>query len=271
MNSDFPAPRGIGPQPVLYTCSGGIAVATLAAPASRNALSPELLDALDAALEVAVEERAKALVITGSGRSFCSGGDLAGVGTALGGDIVTEVGGMVDQLHRVIASIRALPMPTVAVVNGAAVGAGVSLALAADVRVLARSASFVTGYLAVSATPDGGASFYLARSLGASQALSSFLLNKRFPSEELHRLGLAHEVVEDGDVQAAGQAVARALAALSFPTVRAVRDLVQQASSNSLHDHLDAEKAHFLQVAQTPEFRDAIAPFARPAAVAAQA
>lgn len=271
MNRDIPAPTRHMDAPVQYSCTAGIAVATLATPASRNALSPELLDALDAACEVAVEEKARALVITGAGRTFCAGGDLGGVSTALDGDVETEISAMVDRLHRVIVAIRSLPMPTVAAVNGTAVGAGVSLALAADVRVLARSAAFVTGYLAVGASPDGGASYHLARSLGGPQALSSFLLNRRFTSEELLASGLAQQVVEDGDALTAASVVAHQLATLSFPTVRAVRELVEQASSHSLHDHLDAEKAHFIGIAKTPEFREAVAPFARPAPLAAQA
>jgi 2-(1,2-epoxy-1,2-dihydrophenyl)acetyl-CoA isomerase len=263
--------RVVHEHPVLYTCSNGIAVATLAEPTTRNALSPELLDALDAACEVAVEEKARALVLTGAGRTFCAGGDLAGVNDALESDGVSEIGEMVDRLHRVIVALRALPMPTVAAVNGAAVGAGVSLAMATDVRVLARSASFLTGYLAVGASPDGGASYHLARSLGGPQALSSFLLNKRFTAEQLEQAGLADRLVDDADLLTEAKALAGSLAELSFPTVRAVRDLVDQASSHSLHAHLDAEKAHFVDIARTPEFRDGVAPFARRAVSAAQA
>ena len=273
--SEVPGPRQLhavsgGHQvpPVQYTCSDGIGVATLASPQSRNALSPEVLEALDAACSVAIEEGAKVLVLTGAGRTFCAGGDLAGVNEALSGDAESEIRVMVDRLHRVITMLRELPMPTVAAVNGLAVGAGVSLALAADVRVLAKSASFVTGYLAVNASPDGGASYHLARALGGPQALSSFLLNKRFSAEDLKARGLADVVVEDGEVLNAANEVARALGALSFPTVKAVRALVDAAAGNTLQAHLEEERAHFLSIAQTSQFRDAMAPFARRASAA---
>jgi 2-(1,2-epoxy-1,2-dihydrophenyl)acetyl-CoA isomerase len=180
-----------------------------------------------------------------------------------GDDVVADVAGLVDQLHGVIALLRSLPMPTVAAVNGAAIGAGISLAMACDVRVLARSTVFVTGYLAIGATPDGGASFHLARALGAPQALSSFLTNRRLAATELLDLGLADQLVDDDQLVDAAVAVATELARLSFPAVRAVRDLVYGASGRSLQSHLDAEKSHFLAIAQTPEFRDAVAPFAR--------
>ena len=271
MNRDIPAPTRHLDAPVQYSCTNGIAVATLAVPASRNALSAELLDGLDAACEVAVEERAQALVVTGAGRTFCAGGDLAGVSLALEGDAKTEISAMVDRLHRVILTLRSMPMPTVAAINGGAVGAGVSLAMATDVRVLSSSAAFVTGYLAVGASPDGGASYHLARSLGGPQALSSFLMNRRFTADEVVAAGLAHQVVDEAELLPTAHAVARQLASLSFPTVRAVRDLVEQASVNSLREHLDAERSHFIDAALSPEFREAVAPFARPAPLAAQA
>ncbi len=277
--SEAPEPRqlhavqtGHAVPPVQYTCSDGIAVATLASPQSRNALSPEVLEGLDAACEVAVEEGAKVLILTGAGRTFCAGGDLSGVNDALAHpDSEQEIGVLVDRLHRVVTMLRELPMPTVAAVNGLAVGAGVSLALATDVRVVASSAAFVTGYLAVNASPDGGASYHLARALGGPQALASFLLNRRFTAEDLRARGLADAVVEDADVLPAATELARALSVLSFPTVRAVRALVDAAPGNTLSAHLDQERAQFLTVAQTAQFRDAMAPFARRAAAAAPA
>ncbi|MDX6216262.1 MAG: 2-(1,2-epoxy,2-dihydrophenyl)acetyl-CoA isomerase [Frankiales bacterium] len=274
--TEVPGPRqlhavtgGHHAPPVHYTCTDGIGVATLTSPQTRNALSPEVLEALDAACAVAVEEGAKVLVLTGAGRAFCAGGDLAGVNDALNGDAEAEIRVMVDRLHSVITMLRELPMPTVAAVNGLAVGAGVSLALAADVRVMAKSASFVTGYLAVGASPDGGASYHLARALGGPQALSSFLLNKRFTADDLLARGLVDAVVEDSELLSSASEVARGLGALSFPTVKAVRALVDAAAGNTLQAHLDEERAHFLSIAQTPQFSDAMAPFARRASAPA--
>jgi 2-(1,2-epoxy-1,2-dihydrophenyl)acetyl-CoA isomerase len=256
---------------VTYDCRDGIALVTMARPESRNALSPSLLAGIKGACLEAVEGGARALVLTGAGRSFSAGGDLSGVHDALGGDIDLEVGAMVDKLHDVIATLRSLPMPSVAAVNGAAVGAGVALALAADVRVLARTAFFVTGYVAVGASPDGGASFHLARSLGAPQALSSFVTNRRFLAADLQARGLADDVVDDDDLRATALGLARGLSTVSFPAIRAMRELVYAASGRSLQSHLDAEKKHFVAIAHTPEFRAAVAPFARRQPVVVQA
>jgi 2-(1,2-epoxy-1,2-dihydrophenyl)acetyl-CoA isomerase len=247
-----------------YDRRDGVAFVTMARPEARNALSPALLDGIAAACSRAVQDQAGALVLTGAGRSFCAGGDLAGVHAAMvGDDVVGDVEVLVDQLHDVISMLRALPMPTVAAVNGPAIGAGIALALACDVRVLGRSSVFVTGYLAVGATPDGGSSYHLARALGAPQALASFLTNRKLTSAELQTAGLADAVVDDADVCDSAAVLAAGLAGLSVPALQAVRDLVYSASGRTLESHLDAEKSYFLAIAQTPQFRDAVAPFAR--------
>jgi 2-(1,2-epoxy-1,2-dihydrophenyl)acetyl-CoA isomerase len=248
---------------VSFEARGDIAVVTLANHESRNALSPRMLEGLANAFDTAARESMRALVLTSSGRVFCSGGDLSGVNQALQGDIDTEIGALVDQFHRVIRRLRDLPMPSLAAIGGAAVGAGVALALAADVRLVARSATFSTGYIAVGASPDGGASFHRARSLGAPQALSDFLLNRRFTADEIKNLGLAHEVVDDGELETATMALAVRLAKLPLPAVTATRELVYTASTHSLEAHLDSERAQFVRVAHSDGFRNGIAPFAK--------
>lgn len=252
-------------RPVDLVLYDGIAVITLARPRSRHALSAELLDDLEAQALAAAAGGASAIVLTATGRTFCAGGDLAGVTKTLAedGDEGLEV--LVDQLHRVITSLRSLPLPIVAAVNGTAVGAGIALAMAADVRVLARSASFVTGYVGVGASPDGGASYHLARALGGPQALASFLLNKRITANDLLARGIADEVVDDGEVRLRGLELATELSTLSPAVVTAVRELVDGATRHGLQEHLAKEKAHFLAVARTEQFQDAVASYARPA------
>jgi 2-(1,2-epoxy-1,2-dihydrophenyl)acetyl-CoA isomerase len=249
--------------PVRWDRQGDVAVVTLAQQESRNALSTRVLEGLAGALEGAAREEMRALVLRSDGTVFCSGGDLGGVNEALDRDIDSEIGAMVDRLHRVIRLMRDLPMPTLAAIRGPAVGAGMALALAADVRVLARSATFSTGYIAVGASPDGGTSFHLARSLGCPQAPSSFLLNRRFTADELLNLGLADEMVEDAELDVASMTLAERLAALPMGAVVAMRALVYAAPTHSLDSHLDAEKAQFLRVAHTDSFRRGVAPFAR--------
>ena len=248
---------------VTYQRLERIALVKLSRPESRNSLSSEVLNALLSTLSRAASENMGAFVLTGSGRSFCAGGDLASAGAAIATNVDRDLGRMIDELHAVVKGLRRLPMPVVVAINGSAIGAGISLAMAGDVRIMARSASFVTGYLAVGASPDGGASYHLAKALGASQALSSLLLNRRFPAEQLRDRGLVDDVVEDSDVCDAGLAAARGLMSISVPALLATRELVFSASGNSLEEHLDDEKRHFIAVAKTEGFREGVAPFTR--------
>jgi 2-(1,2-epoxy-1,2-dihydrophenyl)acetyl-CoA isomerase len=152
-------------------------------------------------------------------------------------------------------------MPVVAAVNGATVGGGNAVAMAADVRVAGRSATFTTGYSAVGASPDGGASFHLARALGGPQALSSLLLNRRFSSDELLRLGLVDELVEDDQLDGAALALAVRAGQVPVGALQAARSLVQSAFEHSFDDHLDAERELFLRVAVTQGFRSGVTGF----------
>ena len=249
----------------------GVGIATLNRPESHNALSVELLDGVSAACAEATRRGLRSLVLAAAGPTFCAGGDLAQVNDILAGDDDATIEGMVDQLHGVIAQLRSMPMPTVAAIAGPAVGAGISLALATDVRVMSRAAVFVTGYASVGASPDGGASFHLSRALGTSQALSSFLLNQKFAADDLLTIGLVSDVVEPLQVLPTAVRLGRKLARLSFPAVAAIRDLVYGAPTRSLPDHLDAEKQQFLTVADTQGFRDGVAPFARSTPLAQEA
>ena len=238
--------------------TNGIAVVTLASGGSSNALSRGVLESLQAAIASPLVSEAEGVVLAAEGKAFCAGGDLSAIRRALDGDLEGELGRMLDLLHETIRAFRGLLVPTVAAVDGAAVGAGIALALATDVRVVGRSAIFVPGYLQVGASPDGGASFFLARMLGAGYALSSFVLNRRFGADDLERLGLADEVVDDGTATTRAVEVAGSLRALSPDALLAVRQLVVAATTHDLDAHLDAEKASFLSVARTPGFRRSI-------------
>jgi 2-(1,2-epoxy-1,2-dihydrophenyl)acetyl-CoA isomerase len=174
---------------------------------------------------------------------------------------VAGVERLVDQLHDVIRTLRSMSVPLVAALNGPAVGAGISLAMAADVRVVAPSASFVPGYLAVGATPDGGASYHLARAFGGPQALSTFLLNRRIDAEELLASGLAQVVPPGEDLVDHSVAVAGQLAGLSPEALGGIRSLVDGGGGHGLDAHLDAEKRWFLRVSTTPQFRSSMSAF----------
>jgi 2-(1,2-epoxy-1,2-dihydrophenyl)acetyl-CoA isomerase len=236
----------------------GIAVVTLSSPTTRNALSRTVLESLQAAISSPQVTAAEGVVLASDAKAFCAGGDLSAMRRALDGDLEGELTVMLDLLHGTIRALRRLRVPTVAAVDGVAVGAGIALALAADVRVVGRSAAFLPGYLQVGASPDGGASFFLARMLGSGMALSSFVLSRRFGADDLERLGLADEVVDAGSATSRAVDVAGSLRSTSPDALLAVRELVVAATTHDLDSHLDAEKAHFLSVARSPGFRRSI-------------
>ena len=246
---------------------GPVTVIALDRSTTRHALSPQLLDDLGAAVARAEASGAGALVLTATGRVFSAGGDLQGVAEVLDGaadeaQATAGIARLVDQLHQVIRAIRALAVPVVAAVNGPAIGAGISLAMTADVRVLAPAAAFVPGYLAVGATPDGGASYHLGRAFGGPQALSTFLLNRRIDAQQLLERGLADVVVpEDEDVVVHAVALARTLVGLSPEALAGIRALVDVDDGASFDAHLDTEKHWFLRVSATRQFRDAMSAF----------
>lgn len=247
---------------ITYEVVEDLAVVTMGAHRSRNALSRTLLDGLTQAVARSAAEEMRGLVLRSSCPVFCSGGDLGGLFNALDGDIDLRVGSLLDQFHSFIRLLRSHPMPVIAVVNGAAVGAGMALALSADVRIAGSEALFITGYLAVGASPDGGASMHLARALGGPQALSSFLLNRKFTVEELSALGLVDMVVGAGDLHRSAVEVGRRLARIPVEALQATRRLVDAAFSDTFDEHLDVEKENFIDLARTEKFRTGLLSFA---------
>ncbi len=176
---------------------GGALRVTLNRPEVLNALTFELLTELaDALRGPAAEKRVRAVLITGAGRGFCAGADLAS--TPVDGDI----GQLLDTTyHPVVHAIAALAKPVVAGVNGVAAGAGMSLALACDMRLLAESASFAVGFPGIGLVMDAGCSYFLPRLVGMGRAMELALSNRRVGAQEALALGLGEKLIE-GDFEA---------------------------------------------------------------------
>src|SRR5918911_1373019 len=152
-------------------------------PEARNALTPALVEAAADELRRPGVAEIRALVLWGEGGAFCVGADLDLVREAVASDDPAAVlGRLLAGVHALVRALRAVPVPVVAAVEGAAAGAGMGLALAADLRVLGRSAVFVPAYLAIGASPDAGVSYHLARSLGGPRAAAVLLRNRRLPA-----------------------------------------------------------------------------------------
>lgn len=222
------------------------AVITLSDPASRNALSPLLYAALVEALDSAAGDAAvRSVVLTGASGHFCAGGHLQRLSQARHGSREQQAQA-IDALHGLIDTLRTLPKPVIAAVEGAAAGAGFSLALACDLMVAARDARFVLAYGRVGLTPDGGATWLLSRSVPAAQVREWTWLAEPVAAERLKHFGLVNHLSEPGAALDDALALAARLATMAPNALAAAKDLLAAAGERPLRAQLEAERDAFL-------------------------
>ncbi|WP_418601091.1 enoyl-CoA hydratase/isomerase family protein [Mycolicibacterium sp. SCSIO 43805] len=215
---------------VLVEDRDGVALVLLNRPAQRNSLRYESWTQLSNALSEAVD--ARAIVIAGAEGFFSAGGDLKS-GPAHGAGAMGPAG-RVEHAQQVMAELRAIAVPTVAAVEGAAVGLGWSLALSCDLVVAARDAFFSAPFVARAVVPDGGLAWRLTHQLGRHRASSLLLRGSRLPSEEAHRLGLVTDVAEPGSAIDEAIAVAREVADADPGAVELTKRLVASVEAAGL-------------------------------------
>lgn len=226
---------------------GNTLILTLSNPDFKNALGPEIYAAGIEALNAAENNRdIRSVVITGEGAMFCAGGNLKRLqaNRREAPDVQAQ---SIEGLHNWIDSIRTYPKPVIAAVEGAAVGAGFSLALACDFVVAADNAVFAMSYSTVALSPDGGGSWSLARTLPRALASELLMCGERISAKRLHDLGLVNRVTPQGDalnqaLQLAGQLNARAPNALA-----SIKELINEAPVSTLSQQLDSERDHFVR------------------------
>ena len=226
-----------------------------------NAISLTLLDELLAQVASVASSDARALVLTGAEGAFCAGADLQLVREALAGDASDALTPLVDGLHACVRALRGLAIPTVAAIEGPAVGAGMGLALACDLRVMATSARLVPGYLRIGASPDGGVSWLLSRAVGSSRAASSLLQGRPLSAERCVELGLADRAVGDGDALQAAVELAGGVAGAAPRALLGMRMLTERSGANTLTEHLDLERATVMGLWGGADFREGVSAF----------
>lgn len=245
---------------VEYVLKDDVAVVTMNRPDRFNAIEAGLSAGLVAQLARAGEE-ARAVVLTGAGKAFCSGADLADLmeDYETGGP---DLGLALDEVfHPVIHALTDCAVPTVAALNGVAAGAGLGLALGCDLRVMADSAFLTSAFTAIGLVPDSGTTWLLPRHVGLSKALELALTNKRVGAEEALQLGLCTEVVPDGEVLDRAVAVAGDLANMVPDALVTTRRLIRGSTSHTFFEALAAERAEQARLGKTPEHREGVAAF----------
>ncbi len=226
-------------QRILFDVTDAVATLTLNDPATRNALSWDLADEMHDALGKLGD--ARALVITGAGKGFCSGGDM-GMKVPEGETMGDEIHrGLTDHVNPMLLRLKELPIPVIAAVNGAAAGAGAPLALLADLVIAAESAFFYMAFPNVGLVPDAGGTWTLPRLIGKARAMRMMLLAERVPARQALDWGMIHEVVPDMVLMDSAQALAHKLA--SGPTLAygLIRRNVQNALESDFAMALAAE------------------------------
>lgn len=222
------------------------AVITLSDPGSRNALSPVLYAALIEALDTATDDpEVRSVVITGAEGHFCAGGHLQRLSRARQAPR-EEQAQAINALHALIETLRSVPKPVIAAVEGAAAGAGFSLALACDLMVAARDARFVLAYGRVGLTPDGGATWFLSRSVPAQQVREWIWLAEPVPAERLAQLGVINRLCEPGAALSQALSIAQHLARMAPNAVSGAKQLLAAVDGRALQVQLDAERDAFL-------------------------
>ncbi len=215
---------------VKQTRDGAIGLLTLDEPASLNAMTPDLLGGLAAAIgEMTDDPGVRALVLTGEGRGFCSGQNLK-ASEALGTDIVA---GVMNFYWPAFRALRECRVPVVVAVNGVAAGGGFSLAMAGDIIVAARSASFIQVFSRIGLVPDLGSTWLLPRLIGRQRALELMLLNEPLSAERALEWGLIRKVVEDDRLLDEAMILARRLAAGPTRALAATRALLEESEHAS--------------------------------------
>ena len=228
---------------------GTVAVITLNRPQRLNAAPPQMFDDIRAALQQLPAMGARALLITGEGRAFCSGADLQSRAEA-GTDTPAETRGartfraLTQHYSPTMLALSQLGIPVVTAVNGVAAGIGCSLALAGDFVLAARSAYFLEAFVNIGLVPDGGATWMLARQVGKARATEMIMLGERIPAEKAESWGLIYQAVDDADLMPQAMALAERLANGPTRALGMMRQGLARALAQSYEEALATEAAH---------------------------
>ena len=240
---------------------GAVVTLTLDRPDAANAIDIPMARALmEAAIACDEDPAVRCVVLTGSGRFFCAGGDIASFGDA-GERLPALLKEITAYLHAAVARLARMDKPLVTAINGPAAGAGIGLALLGDIALVDPSAHFTLAYTAIGMSPDGGTSWLLPRMIGLRRAQELCLRNTRVKADEAAAMGLVTRISAEGALATEAHALAQELAASATSAIGATRRLLLDAQVVPFEAHLDAEARSIAGQARKPEGREGIAAF----------
>jgi 2-(1,2-epoxy-1,2-dihydrophenyl)acetyl-CoA isomerase len=246
---------------IRYQSAEGIARITLDRPDRLNSFTEQMHEEVRDALSCVARDGARVLLLTGSGRGFCAGQDLSDRAVAPGAAPV-DLGRSIEKNYRpLILTLRTLPIPVVCGVNGVAAGAGASIALACDLVVATRSASFVQAFSRIGLIPDAGGTYFLPRLVGSARAMGLAMLGDKLTAEDAERIGLIWKCVDDDAYAETIDALLARLAVAPTRGLAAIKRVLHASSNNTLEAQLALECETQRELGQSVDYREGVEAF----------
>ena len=246
---------------ILFEVDSGIARLTLNRPDKLNSFNTQMHREVRQALSTEAIRSARVLVLTGAGRGFCAGQDLSDRAVAPGSAGVDLGESLENRYNPLVLTLHNLPMPVIAAVNGVAAGAGANIALACDIVVAARSASFVQAFSKLGLIPDSGGTWILPRLVGSARAMGLALLGHKLPAEQAAAWGMIWQCVEDAELAGAVDALARQFAVAPTRGLAATKDALRRSWQRSFAEQLDIERDMQRELGRSGDYAEGVAAF----------
>ncbi|GFE84282.1 2-(1,2-epoxy-1,2-dihydrophenyl)acetyl-CoA isomerase [Steroidobacter agaridevorans] len=249
-------------QTILFEVSGGVARLTLNRPDRLNSFNVQMHKEVREALsQLTNNSEARVLVFSGAGRGFCAGQDLGDRAVAPGGQGV-DLGDSIENYYKpLVLALRNLPMPVIGAINGVAAGAGANIALACDLVIATKSASFVQAFSKLGLVPDSGGTWFLPRLLGNARAMGLALLGDKLPAEQAAQWGLIWRCVEDVEFNSTVDQLATQLAAAPTRGLARTKQAIYESWSHSLEQQLDQERDFQRELGRSQDYAEGVAAF----------
>ena len=247
---------------IRFETADGIARITLNRPDRLNSFTAQMHGELREALaRVATAGDARVLLLTGAGRGFCAGQDLSDRAVAPGAAPVDLGASIAENYRPLVLALRDLPLPVVCAVNGVAAGAGANVALACDIVVAAKSASFIQAFCRIGLVPDSGGTFFLPRLVGTARAMGLAMLGDKLPAEQAAAWGLIWKCVEDSELAATTDALLTQLAQAPTRGLAAIKRALHASAASTIEEQLDLERDTQRELGYSDDYREGVAAF----------
>ena len=247
---------------IIYEVENGVAKLILNRPKALNSFTQAMFAEVHEALaSLKQDSSARVLLISGAGRGFCAGQDLNDRAVAPG-ETTPDLGESLENNYNpLIRTLAELPLPVICAVNGVAAGAGANIALACDIVIAAKSASFIQSFCKLGLVPDSGGTWILPHLVGRARAMGLAMLGDRLSAEQAQQWGMIWQVYEDDELAGAADAMAQHFAVQPTKGLALIKAAIRAAATNTLDQHLDLERDFQASAGKTQDYREGVAAF----------